>query len=173
MNQRKEAVTMGGNPLTLLGPELETGVPAPDFEVLNTRLEPVTLAASKGKVRVFSVVPSLDTPVCDTQTRRFDEYADELGDEVAVYTVSADLPFAAARWCTANGVEHLQCLSDHRGMSFGNAYGTHVEELRLDARAVFVVDRNDRIVHVQYVKELTEEPDYEAVVEAARIAAGS
>jgi thiol peroxidase len=173
MNERKEAVTMRGNPLTLLGPELAKGDPAPDFELLSTTLAPVTLASSKGKVRVVSVVPSLDTPVCDAQTKHFDESADELGTDIVVYTVSADLPFAAARWCNANSVEHLQCLSDHREMSFGNAYGTHVKELRLDARAVFVVDSNDRLVHVQYVKELTEHPDYDAALEAARIAAGS
>ena len=173
MTERKEAVTMRGSPLTLLGPELKKGDPAPDFEVLSTTLKPITLASSKGKVRVFSVVPSLDTPVCDAQTRRFDENADELGSDVVVYTISADLPFAAARWCKANGVENLQCLSDHREMSFGSAYGTHVKELRLDARAVFVVDRNDAIAHAQYVGEIADPPDYEAALEAARIAVGS
>jgi thiol peroxidase len=173
MTERRKAVTMRGNPLTLIGPELEKGDAAPDFEVLSATLQPVTLAASKGKVRVFSVVPSLDTPVCDAQTKRFNENADELGDEVVVYTVSADLPFAIGRWCKANDCGHIQCVSDHREMSFGNAYGTHVKELRLDARAVFVVDREGRITHAEYVKEISEPPDYEAALEAARIAAGS
>jgi thiol peroxidase len=118
------------------------------------------------------VVPSLDTPVCDLQTKRFNQEASGLGDDVVVYTVSADLPFAAARWCGANDAKNLQCLSDHRDMSFGDAYGTHVKELRLDARAVFVVDANDKISHAEYVAEITEHPDYDAALEAARKSAG-
>lgn len=171
--ERAGAVTMRGQPLTLVGPELRPGDDAPDFELLSTTLEPVTLASSRGKTRIVSVVPSLDTPVCDAQTRRFDEEADALHESVAVYSVSADLPFAAARWCKANEVDALQCLSDHRAMSFGDAYGVHVKELRLDARAVFVIDENDKIVHAEYVGELTEQPDYELALEKARIASGS
>ena len=119
-----------------------------------------------------SVIPSLDTPVCDLQTKRFNEEAGKLGEGVVVYTISADLPFAANRWCGAVGAKNVQCLSDHRSMSFGDAYGTHVKELRLDARAVFVVDARDRIVHAEYVKEIAEHPNYDAALAAARKAAG-
>lgn len=168
--ERKNAVTMRGGPLTLLGPELHVGDAAPDFEVLDAGLKPVRLADTKGKTRVFSVIPSLDTPVCDLQTKRFNEEAGKLGDAVIVYTISADLPFAMNRWCGAADAKNVQCLSDHRGMAFGNAYGTHIKELRLDARAVFVVDPNGRIVHSEYVKELSEHPDYDAVLSAARSA---
>ena len=139
-NERPGAVTMRGNPLTLLGSELHSGDDAPDFTVLNSSLQEVSLADTGGKTRIFSVIPSLDTPVCDAQTKRFNEEAAALGDDVAIYTISADLPFAANRWCGAAGVDRVVCLSDHRDMSFGGAYGTHVKELRLDARAIFVVD---------------------------------
>jgi thiol peroxidase len=172
MNERKGAVTMRGNPLTLQGPELRVGDAAPDFSALDGKLQEVTLASSKGRTRIFSVVPSLDTPVCDLQTKRFNGEAEKLAPGVVVYTVSADLPFAANRWCGAADAKHVTCLSDHRTMSFGGAYGTLVKELRLDARAVFVVDANDRIVHAQYVKEIAEQPDYEAALAAARQAAG-
>lgn len=170
--EREGAVTMRGNPLTLLGPELAPGDPAPDFRLLDTRMKEVTLADSKGRTRILSVVPSLDTPVCDQQTRRFDQEAAALGEDVVVYTVSADLPFAAGRWCGAAGADAVQCLSDHRSMSFGDAYGTHVKELRLDARAVFVVDPSDRIVHAEYVAEISDPPNYEAALDAARAASG-
>ena len=171
-SERSGAVTMRGNPLTLIGPELQVGDDAPDFTAVDSKLQDVTLGSSQGKVRIFSAIPSLDTPVCDKQTRRFNEEAAKLGDGVAIYTVSADLPFAAGRWCGAAGVEQVECISDHRGMSFGDAWGTHVKELRLDARAVFVVDANDKIVHAQYVGEIAEHPDYDAALEAARKAAG-
>ena len=105
------------------------------------------------------MIPSLDTPVCDLQTKRFNEEAGKLGDAVVVYTVSADLPFAAGRWCGANGAKNVQCISDHRSMSFGDAWGTHVKELRLDARAVFVVDAKDKLVHAEYVKEIARAPE--------------
>lgn len=170
-NERKGAVTMRGNPLTLVGPKLEPGDDAPDFTALDAKLQEVTLKDTSGKVRIFSVVPSLDTPVCDQQTRRFNQEAANLGD-VAIYTVSADLPFAANRWCGAAGVDKVACLSDHRDMSFGSHWGTLVKELRLDARAVFVVDANDKIVHAEYVGEIAEHPDYDAALEAAKKAAG-
>jgi len=140
--------------------------------VVDTKLQDVTLASAKGKTRIFSVIPSLDTPVCDLQTKRFNEEASKLGDAVVVYTVSADLPFAAGRWCGANAAKNVQCISDHRGMSFGDAWGTHVKELRLDARAVFVVDALDKVVHAEYVKEIGEHPNYDAALAAARKAAG-
>jgi thiol peroxidase len=171
--ERPKAVTMRGNPLTLLGPELRAGDPAPEFTALSGKLQEVHLADSKGKVRILSVIPSLDTPVCDLQTKRFNEEAGKLGENVVVYTISADLPFAANRWCGAVGAKNVQCLSDHRSMSFGDAYGTHVKELRLDARAVFVVDARDEIVHAEYVKEIAEHPNYDAALAAARKAAGA
>jgi len=170
--ERPGAVTMRGNPLTLVGPELKAGEKAPAFKALDGNLKEVSLDASKGKTRIFSVVPSLDTPVCDMQTRRFNEEAGKLGDAVVVYTVSADLPFAQKRWCGAANAKNVQTLSDHRDMSFGDAFGTHVKELRLDARAVFVVDPSDKIVHAEYVKEIAEHPNYDAALAAARKAAG-
>jgi thiol peroxidase len=169
--ERAKAVTMRGNPLTLLGPELRAGDAAPDFEALDGKLQPVRLGDSAGKTRIFSVIPSLDTPVCDLQTKRFNEEAAKLGDSVVVYTVSADLPFAQNRWCGAANAKSVKTLSDHRSMSFGDAWGTHVKELRLDARAVFVVDPKGKIVHAQYVKEIAEHPDYDAALDAARQAA--
>jgi thiol peroxidase len=170
--ERKGAVTMRGNPLTLVGPELKAGDRAPDFQALDGKLQEVTLGASQGKVRIFSVIPSLDTPVCDQQTRRFNQEAAGLGDDVVIYTVSADLPFAANRWCGAAGVDKVKTLSDHRAMAFGDAWGTHVKELRLDARAVFVVDAKDKVVHAEYVKEIAEHPNYDAALAAAKQAAG-
>lgn len=165
--ERKGAVTFKGNPVTLLGPELKVGDQAPDFKVLANDLSEVTLADSKGFVRIISVVPSLDTGVCDAQTRRFNEKAGGI-DGVKVLTVSVDLPFAQKRWCGAAGVENVQTLSDHRDLSFGTAYGVAIKEMRLLARAVFVVDQNDQIVYVEYVPESTNHPDYEAPILAAK-----
>ena len=170
--ERQGAVTMRGRPLTLVGPVIKVGDKAPDFSAVDTKLQDVTLASAKGKTRIFSVIPSLDTPVCDLQTKRFNEEASKLGDAVVVFTVSADLPFAAGRWCGANSAKNVQCISDHRGMSFGDAWGTHVKELRLDSRAVFVVDAKDKVVHAEYVKEIAEHPNYDAALAAARKAAG-
>ncbi|HOZ49840.1 MAG TPA: thiol peroxidase [Candidatus Hydrogenedentes bacterium] len=172
MNERPGAVTFQGNPLTVLGDPLEVGDAAPDFELLSNALEPVCLADSAGKVRLISVVPSLDTPVCDTQTRKFNEKIAACGDNVVGLTVSADLPFAQARWCGAAGIDRVQTLSDHRTMAFGDAYGTHIKELRLEARAVFVVDAEGIIRYVQYVPEITTEPDYEAALAALKDIAG-
>ena len=166
--ERKNIVTMKGNPLTLVGPELKAGDMAPDFTVLANDLSPVTLADGAGKVRIISVVPSLDTAVCDQQTRRFNEEAANLGEKVVVLTVSMDLPFAQARWCGAAGIDRVKTLSDHRDASFGTAYGVLIRELRLLARAVFVVDAAGKIVHVQIVPELTDHPDYPAALAAAR-----
>ena len=165
--ERKGAVTFKGNPVTLLGPVLKVGDQAPDFKVLANDLSEVTLADSKGFVRIISVVPSLDTGVCDAQTRRFNEEAGDI-DGVKVLTVSVDLPFAQKRWCGAAGVENVQTLSDHRDLSFGMAYGVAIKEMRLLARAVFVVDQNDQIVYVEYVPESTNHPDYEAPILAAK-----
>ncbi|WP_210364918.1 thiol peroxidase [Bacillus sp. REN3] len=161
------SVTFKGNPVTLLGNEVKVGDKAPDFKVLANDLSEVALQDSKGQVRLISVVPSIDTGVCDAQTRRFNEEAAKLGN-VKVLTVSVDLPFAQKRWCGANGIENVQTLSDHRDLSFGEAYGVAIKELRLLARAVFVVDSNDKVTYVQYVSEATDHPDYEGAVEAAK-----
>lgn len=164
--ERHGDVTFQGNPLTVIGPRLETGDMAPDFQLLANDLSPVTLADSAGMVRLILSVPSLDTPVCDMETRKFNEHLDTLGGRVAGYAVSADLPFAQARWCGAANVEAMRTLSDHRDMAFGNAYGVHIKELRLDARAVFVLDAEGVLRHIEYVPEITDQPDYAAALAA-------
>ncbi|MFY4774592.1 thiol peroxidase [Metabacillus sp. RGM 3146] len=161
------AVTFKGNPVTLPGNEVKAGDQAPDFKVLANDLSEVTLADSKGKVRIISVVPSIDTGVCDAQTRRFNEEASKL-ENVTVLTISNDLPFAQKRWCAANGLENAAVLSDHRDLSFGEAYGVTMKELRLLARSVFVVDSNDQVTYAEYVSEGTDHPNYEAALEAAK-----
>lgn len=163
------SVTFKGNPITLVGPEVKVGDKAPNFTVLANDLSPVTLEDSKGQVRLISVVPSVDTGVCDAQTRRFNEEAAKL-DNVKVLTVSVDLPFAQKRWCAATGIENVQTVSDHRDLSFGEAYGVVMKELRLLARSVFVVDSNDTVTYVEYVSEGTDHPNYEAAIEAAKAA---
>ena len=168
MAERPGAVTFQGNPLTLLGNEVKVGDKAPNFEVLDNGLAPVSLAKYQGKVVVISAVPSLDTPVCDLETRRFNDEAAKLGSDVVILTVSMDLPFAQARWCGAAGVKHVTTLSDHRDGSFGLAYGVLIKELRLLARAVFVVDRKGVIHYVELVKEMTHEPDYDSALKAVK-----
>jgi thiol peroxidase len=168
MVERSGEVTMKGNPLTLVGPALKVGDKAPDFVVLNNDLAPVSLSAYHGKVCIISSVPSLDTPVCDMETRRFNQEAGNLGQDVVILTVSMDLPFAQKRWCGAAGVDKVITLSDHRDASFGSAYGVLIKELRLLARSVFVVDKKGVIRYIQLVKELTQEPDYEAVLKAVK-----
>ncbi|MEG0470717.1 MAG: thiol peroxidase [Solibacillus sp.] len=161
-------VTFKNGPVTLIGNEVTVGVTAPDFNVLANDLSAVTLNDSKGKIRLFSVVPSLDTGVCDQQTRKFNEAAAELGDNVIVYTVSMDLPFAQKRWCGAAGIDQVVTVSDHRDASFGEAYGVHIKELRLLTRAVFVVDGDNKVAYVEYVPEATDHPNYEAAIEAVK-----
>ena len=168
MEERSGAVTMRGNPLTLLGNELNVGQPAPDVEVLDNDLNPVRLSNYKGKVCIVSTVPSLDTPVCDMETRRFNQEAADLGPDVVILTISTDLPFAQKRWCGAAGVDKVVTLSDHRDAAFGNAYGVLIKELRLLARAVFVVDKQGVIRYSQLVPEIAEEPDYDAVIGAVK-----
>ncbi len=170
--ERKGAVTMRGNPLTLLGPEIKAGQKAPDFHSVDKGLAPIGLDKFKGKVKIISVVPSIDTPVCDAQTRRFNEEASKLGD-VQVLTVSMDLPFAQARWCGAAGVDKITMISDFKDRDFGNKYGVLIKELGLLARAVFVVDKNDNVTHAEYVKEVASHPDYEATLAAAKKAAAA
>lgn len=166
MEERAEIITMKGNPLTLVGKELKVGDPTPDFEVLDNDLTPVRLSSYKDKVCVISSVPSLDTPVCDMETRRFNEEAKNLSADVQILTISMDLPFAQKRWCGAAGVDKVVTLSDHRNASFGTAYGVLIKELRLLARAVFILDRQGIVRYIQIVKEVTDEPDYDAVLEA-------
>ncbi|MDF1508732.1 thiol peroxidase [Robertmurraya sp. DFI.2.37] len=163
------AVTFKGNPVTLVGTEVKVGDKAPNFTVLANDLSPVTLEDAKGHVRLISVVPSIDTGVCDAQTRRFNEEAAKL-DNVKVLTVSVDLPFAQKRWCAAAGIDNVQTVSDHRDLSFGEAYGVVMQELRLLARSVFVIDSNDIVTYVEYVSEGTDHPNYEAAIEAAKAA---
>jgi thiol peroxidase len=166
MEERTGIVTMKGNPLTLVGNEVKVGDVAPEFEVLANDLSPVKFSSFRDKVCIVSSVPSLDTPVCDTETRRFNEEAERLSSDVAILTISMDLPFAQKRWCGAAGITRVQTLSDHRDASFGTSYGVLIKELRLLARAVFVVDRNGVVQYVQLAKEITQEPDYEGVLRA-------
>jgi len=168
MKERNGAVTMHGNSLTLLGKDLKVGESAPDLQLLDNDLNPVKLSSYRGKVCVISAVPSLDTPVCDMETRRFNHEAADLGSDVAIVTVSMDLPFAQKRWCGAAGVDKVVTLSDHRAAAFGEAYGVLIKELRLLARAIFVIDKEGIIRYIQLVKEISEEPDYDAVLEAVK-----
>ena len=168
--ERADVQTFKGDPLTLIGDEIKVGDKAPEFTLAGNDLSDVKLADSAGKVRIISVVPSLDTPVCDTQTRRFNEEASALGDGVHVLTVSVDLPFAQKRWCGAAGVERVQTASDYRDGSFGESYGVMVKGLRLLARGIFVVDASDVVQYVEYCSELTEEPNYDGALAAAKSA---
>lgn len=168
MNERSGLITMKGNPLTLVGEEVKVGVEAPDFTVLDNELNPVTLDSAKGKVSIILSVPSLDTPICEVETKRFNEEAAALGPEIKILVISMDLPFAQKRWCAAEGVDKLRTLSDHREASFGLAYGVLIKELRLLARAVFVIDREGKIGYIQLVEEVGREPDYEEVLNAVR-----
>lgn len=169
--ERPAATTLKGKPFTLIGPELSAGDKAPDFEAVDTSLQPVSLAATGNNVRIFSVVPSLDTPVCDMQTKRFNDEVAKLSG-VDVYTISMDLPFAQKRWCGAFGVDRVKMLSDHKGASFGEAYGTLIKELRIESRAIFVLGKDNTLSHVEYVKEVGEHPNYDAALSAAKGLAG-
>ncbi len=153
-----------GQPLTLPGPELKAGDKAPDFTVVNTDLQPVSLATYAGKVKVFNVVPSLDTPVCDQQTRRFNEVAAGLSDNSVILTISMDLPFAQKRWCGAAGVDRVIPLSDYMERSFGLNYGLLIKELKLLARAVIIVDEKDVVRYIQIVPEMTDLPNFDDVL---------
>ncbi len=167
--ERPGAATLMGNPVTLIGPELKPGDQAPDFTVVDTSMKPVKLADTGRKVRIISVVPSLDTPVCDAQTKRFNDAAASLPD-VDILTVSMDLPFAQKRWCGAFGVDHVRMLSDHKDGDFGRNYGTLIKEYRIESRAIFVVDQDNSLRHVEYVKEVADFPNYEAALSAVRSA---
>ncbi len=166
--ERSGLVTLKGNPVTLLGPAIKPGDDAPDVELLTNDLEPFKLSSLKGKVAVLITVPSLDTQVCDIETKRFNDEAQKLGDGVAVVVISVDLPFAQKRWCGAAGVSAVQTLSDHRDTAFGLAYGVLIQGVRLLARAIFVVDKDGDVRYVQIVPEVAQEPDYAAVLDAVR-----
>jgi len=166
VQERKGLITLKGKPLTLTSGEVKVGQEAPDCELIANDLSAVKLSSFRGKVCIISSVPSLDTSVCDRETRRFNEEAGRLGNDVVVLTISMDLPFAQKRWCGAAGIKNVLTLSDHRDASFGRAYGVLIKEVRLLARAVFVVDRTGVIRYIQVVNELTNEPDYEAVLKA-------
>ncbi len=153
--------------MTLIGPELKPGDAAPDFSAVDTSLKPVSLTDTGSRVRIISVVPSLDTPVCDAQTKRFNEEAAKLPG-VDIFTVSMDLPFAQKRWCGAFGVDNVKMLSDHKDASFGLHYGTLIKELRIESRAIFVLDQQNHVRHVEYVKEVADFPNFEAALSAAR-----
>jgi len=168
MEERRDIITMKGQPLTLVGTEVKVGETAPDFEVLANDLSEVKLSSYRGKVCIISSVPSLDTSVCDTMTRRFNQEAVNFSDDIVVLTISMDLPFAQKRWCGAADVKNVQTLSDHRDALFGTAFGVLIKELRLLARAVFVVDKEGIVRYVQIVSELTNEPDYEAVLKVVK-----
>lgn len=167
---RADAVTFKGNPVTLVGDEVTVGSQAPDFKCLDSSLGAVTLADTPAKPRIFSVVPSLDTPVCSTQTKRFDEALNALGDKVACYTVSLDSPFAQKRFCGSEGIASMQTLSDVHDHSFAKNWGVLIEGLPLSllARSVFVVDASGKVTYAEYVKEVTSEPDYDAAMSALK-----
>lgn len=168
MAERK--TTLKGNPFILIGPELKQGDKAPDFELVDNSLKALKLADTKG-VRIVSVIPSLDTPVCDEQTRRFNEEASKLPG-VQILTVSCDLPFAQKRWCGAAGVDKVTTASDYKNGNFGEAWGTMIRDLRIESRAVFVVDGNNTITYAQYVPEVADHPNYDAALSAAKATAG-
>lgn len=168
MQERDGIVTMKGNPITLMGTELQVGDKAPDFIAIDNDLNPVSFDSFRGKVCIVSSVPSLDTPVCDMETRRFNDEAGRLDDDVEILTISMDLPFAQKRWCGAAGVDRVQTLSDHRDAAFGQGYGVLIKGFRLLARAVFVVDKEGTIRYIELVKEIASEPDYDSILTAVK-----
>lgn len=170
------SVTLQGNPIALAGTEVAVGQAAPDFTAVGNDLQPVRLSEAKGKVVILSSVPSVDTPVCDTETRRFNEEAGKLGDGIEIWTLSVDLPFAQKRWCGAAGVEQVKTLSDFRDHAFAKGYGVLIDNGPLagvTARAVFVVGKDGQLTHVEYVSEIANEPDYDAALNAAKAAAAA
>lgn len=170
--ERAGVVTMRGNPLTLIGPALKPGDRAPDFQCVAQDMSPVTLASSAEKARLLISVPSLDTPVCSLETVRFNREVAGMGGNSQVYVISMDLPFAQKRFCGSEGIGNIQSLSDHRDASFGRAYGVLIKELRLLARALFVVDAGNTIRYVQIVPEIAQEPNYDEALAALSAAAG-
>ncbi|MBW2451689.1 MAG: thiol peroxidase [Deltaproteobacteria bacterium] len=168
MEERTQVTQFKGNPVSLLGPELKVGDKAPDFLVVDTDLNPVTLKDFQGKTKIICTVPSLDTPVCDTEAKKFNDEAIKLDDKTMVLVVSLDLPFAQKRWCANTGADRLKLLSDYQDCNFAMAYGVLIKELKLLSRSIFIVDADDTIRYVQHVPEITQEPDYAAVLDAAK-----
>ena len=166
--ERTGVVTLKGNPLTLIGSEVKVGDKAPDFTALKGLGDPISLADLEGKVKVFNVIISVDTPVCDVQTKRFNEAAADLGDDVEILTLSMDLPFALSRYCAAEGIDNVKTASDYKDASFGEAYGVLIKEHRLLARSLFVVDKDDVVRYVEYVPEVATEPNYESAIAAVK-----
>lgn len=168
MERRTNVITMQGNPMTLLGREIKVGDMAPDFVVLSNTLQPVSFSSERGKVCIISVVPSLDTGICELQTISFNERAAELGEDISIWTLSVDLPFAQSRFCVGKGIDKVKVYSDYKDLSFGNAYGFVIEELRLLARGIVIVDKEGKVAYVEYVKEVASHPDYDKAIEAAK-----
>ncbi|MGQ8871585.1 thiol peroxidase [Paenibacillus sp. TSA_86.1] len=166
--ERKGAATFKGNPITLIGPELKVGDQAPDFTVSKNLIEDASLKDFAGKIKLISVVPSLDTGVCDAQTRRFNVEAADLGENVVVLTISVDLPFAQERWCGAAGVDRVVTLSDYKTRSFGENFGVLIKEFQLDMRSIFVLDAEDKITYVEYLPEMTDSPNFEQAIAAVK-----
>lgn len=166
--ERKDEATVKGNPLTLIGEEIKVGQEAPEFKVLNADLEEVSLDNFKDKIKLIAAVPSLDTPVCDLEIKRFKEEAAGVSKEVVIIFISMDLPFAQARFCSANDIKQVKTFSDHLSGDFGTKYGVLIKELRLLSRAIFILDRDNVVKYVEYVKELTEQPDYDGALEALK-----
>ena len=174
MTERAGGVVHKGLNLTVIGDKLKVGDKAPNFETSDNLFSPdmVSFAESAGKVRLINVVPSLNTGICDAQTRRFDEEIGKYGDKVVGYTVSVDLPIMQASWCSNAGVENVKMVSDYRDMAFGKAYGTFIKELRIEQRSVFIVDVDDTVRYVEYVPEIGRHPDYEAALAALQEVVG-
>lgn len=168
MKERSGLVTINGNPMTLVGNEVKVGDSAPEFEVLDNDLNPFRFSSEQLKITIITSLPSLDTSVCDMETRRFNQEASSLGDDFQVLAISMDLPFAQKRWCAAAGVKNVLTLSDHRNASFGMAYGVLIKEVRLLARAVFVVGKDNIVRYHELVAEVGSEPDYQAALKAVR-----
>jgi thiol peroxidase len=164
--ERTGQLTWGGSPLTLLGRVVLVGEKAPEFTLVGKGFKPVTLADSAGTTRLLSVIPSLDTGICDAQTRKFNEIAADYAEGVTFITISAEHPFNQRRWCGAAGIKNMEVLSDHMDMNFGDAYGTYIKEMRLDQRAIFIIDKDDIIRYIEYLPEIAAHPDYEAALRA-------
>ena len=168
MQRNNEKVTFQGNPVTLIGNETKKGDDAPDFTVINNELKPVSLSDFSGKIKILSVFPSVDTGVCSKQNHRFNEEASKLSDDIVILAISNDLPFALNRFCGAEGIDKVITLSDHKDLDFSMKYGFLIEEMRLLARGVVVLDKKNKVQHVEYVPEIGQEPDYESAISAAK-----
>jgi thiol peroxidase len=162
--ERKNAVTFKGNPITLLGNEVKTGEDAPDFKVLDAELNEKGLADFNDKIKLIASVPSLDTPVCDLQIKRFNDEAVKISKGVVILFISMDLPFAQKRFCQEFNIKKVKTFSDHRDGDFGVKYGVLIKELRLLARAIFIIDKENKVRYVQYVKDITDQPDYDGAL---------